>query len=99
MNGLGQAVDSKRTGSATRNIGKELNVSEKELSGLLEVIGELHDRLSPISLRPDEKVGFEALSDKPDKACCDVEAAICSINRRISQQAERLKAMITELQV
>ena len=98
MDELGQEVDSERTGSATRNIGKELNASEKELNGLSEAVGELFDRLGPISLRRDEKAKAET-GPQPDKVRCEVDSAIYSINCRISLYTEKLRVMITELQL
>ena len=87
-----------KASSTASNIGKELNVSEKELNCLSEAVGELHDKLSLISLRHDEKAKADPES-QVDKVRCEVDSAIHSINCRISQQTEQLRAMITELQV
>ena len=91
------ASESVKTASTASNIGKELNVSEKEINGLAEAVGELYDKLSPISLRTDDKATGEGA--QPDKARCEVDSAIHSINCRIGRQTERIRAMITDLQV
>ena len=82
---------------STSDLGKELNVSEKELASLSEAVGELNVKLNPISLRSDVKTEQEEAP--PDRQRCDIDSAIHSINCRISQQTERIRAMISELKI
>ena len=91
-----EQCESAKTDSAS-DLGKELNVSEKELASLSEAIGELNVKLNPISLRLCEATVKGPV--QPDKARCDIDAAIHSINCRISQQTERIRTMISELKI
>lgn len=91
-----EPCESAKTDS-TSDLGKELNVSEKELASLSEAVGELNVKLNPISLR--SSVNAEQGGAQPDRERCDIDAAIHSINCRISQQTERIRVMISELKI